>query len=852
MMNPFLFLVGLRYFKQRKSRALLHVWGVSLGVAMIVAVAVTNHSIQTAYSTLLSNVAGEANVEITGQGGDPIHDDLFDEVVTVDDVIAAAPVIRGYMDVIHHEERLSMYVLGIDPEIDEEIRTYPMEEGTLPDRQSVTITVELADRLDVEIGDSVEMIGSSGRTEFTVSGIMTNAGIGQTNLGMFGVVHLSAAQELLHLDRQLTAIDVASSLDADAATEHLSEILGDRVQVGQHTDKNKTLDQMMEGLTFLLYFSSVISVLTAIFVIYNNLYAIMNERRYDFAIFRSIGVRRNKIFINLLIEAVGLGVLGSIIGVLFAYGMAYVMATDLVDSVLSAFNISIQYPVIRISDIVLGVAVGVGSTISASLLPASQVLSITPADIFRSAKIQLSRKSKSRHIISLFLIMIGCVGLYLVYVHSWTVFEVDLLLIMMFFVIVLLLGVLRFIPDLIFITKKMLPLSLQKIFGINGRLAGDHLTRNYNRTTVTLAALVTSITFLVSIASYSNSFSQMLTDWVDGTLGWDLRVSTDIDPEARILLPLSLSEDIEEIEGVEYASPQRFTFVEDADAAPIQLSIFEMDRFEEYTHVEIIEGPVDHATLFDLLVEGHHVAITTVTANKFDLKPGDLITLNTPKGLVDFHVVAILGGYSPSTGEIYMDHALYQKFWKDDTVDAFAIRLQSGYSHKEVLEKIQAKFGEERGVVTQSHADFKQSVLDVSSSAFQQINGLLFFAVLVAGLGVFNALLISVRERAKEIGTFRAMGMRKGRVQAIYCIEGFVTGIYGGIIGSIFGSLLYVYIIFWNRKFEGLSLDLISPGQSILSAVVLAALVALVASFWPARKAANTNIVHNLRESSQG
>lgn len=849
-MNPFFFFIGLRYFKQRKSRALLHVWGISLGVAMIVAVAVTSHSIQTAYSTLLSNVAGDADIEITGTDGGPIDSDVVDKVIADREVIAAAPVIRGYMDAVHQGERLSVYVLGIDPQMDEKIRTYTLAEGSLPDRQSVTITQALADQLDAGVGDSVEVIGSSGKSELTVSGIMTNAGIGQTNLGMFGVVHLSEAQELFHLRDQLTAIDVASNLDSEAAAAHFADVIGDHVQAGQHTDKNKTLDQMMEGLTFLLYFSSVISMLTAIFVIYNNLYAIVNERRYDFAVFRSIGVRRSKLFVNLLIEAVGLGVLGSVIGVMFAYGIAYAMATDLVDSVLSAFNIAIQYPVIRRSDLVLGLCVGVGGTILASILPAAQVLSITPADIFRTVKMPLGKKATSRHAITLICIATGCAGLFLVYADAWTVFEADRLLVMMFFVIVLLLGVLRLIPDLILLTKRVLPLSLQKMFGISGRLAGDHLTRNYNRTTVTLAALVTGVTFLVAIHSYSNSFSHLLTNWVEDTIGWDLRVSTNADPEASILLPLSLSADIEEIEGVDYASPQRFTFVEDASAASLQLSIFEMDHFREYTHLDIFDGPNDHAALFDLLEEGQHVAITTVTAQKFDLHPGDRITLNTPKGLENFLVVAILGGYSPSTGEVYMDHALYQQFWDDGTADAFAIRLKPGYSHEAVSEEIQATFGEERGLVTQGHADFKQSVLDVSSSAFQQINGLLFFAVLVAGLGVFNALLISVRERAQEIGTFRAIGMRKSHVQAIYSIEGFVTGLYGGIIGSALGSLLYAYIVYWNRKFEGLSLDLLSPGPSILSAVVISAFVALAASLWPARKAANMNIVRNLRDEA--
>lgn len=71
-------------------------------------------------------------------------------------------------------------------------------------------------------------------------------------------------------------------------------------------------------------------------------------------------------------------------------------------------------------------------------------------------------------------------------------------------------------------------------------------------------------------------------------------------------------------------------------------------------------------------------------------------------------------------------------------------------------------------------------------------------ALLICAVGIVNAMLISVAERYKEIGTIKCLGAMNRHVLAIFLIEGFLLGLIGGVIGSITGwgiATLWQYLL---------------------------------------------------------
>jgi putative ABC transport system permease protein len=116
----------------------------------------------------------------------------------------------------------------------------------------------------------------------------------------------------------------------------------------------------------------------------------------------------------------------------------------------------------------------------------------------------------------------------------------------------------------------------------------------------------------------------------------------------------------------------------------------------------------------------------------------------------------------------------------------------------------------------------------------------------IACLGIIVALLASVLERTREIGTLRAIGMLRRQIYGVVVLESTLMGLAGGILGSVAG------IFAGWINLEGFFVANIGsakyylPFSAILWALLLSAGLSALAGMIPARKAANTNIVEAL------
>jgi putative ABC transport system permease protein len=114
-------------------------------------------------------------------------------------------------------------------------------------------------------------------------------------------------------------------------------------------------------------------------------------------------------------------------------------------------------------------------------------------------------------------------------------------------------------------------------------------------------------------------------------------------------------------------------------------------------------------------------------------------------------------------------------------------------------------------------------------------------ALLVGGIGIMNMMLVSVRERTREIGIRKSVGADPWRVQTQFLIEAVVLGILGGIAGVLAGlasTRLISTLAGWQT--------LVSP-SSLIVAVAVALAVALFFGFYPARRAARLDPIAALR-----
>ena len=134
-------------------------------------------------------------------------------------------------------------------------------------------------------------------------------------------------------------------------------------------------------------------------------------------------------------------------------------------------------------------------------------------------------------------------------------------------------------------------------------------------------------------------------------------------------------------------------------------------------------------------------------------------------------------------------------------------------------------------------------------STFSSITGLLTvllggiasISLLVGGIGIMNIMLVSVRERTREIGIRKAIGARNSDILFQFLVEALVLSLLGGVIGIALGvgaSALIGQIAGWGFIFNPLT---------VVVAVGFSLGVGVVFGVWPARAAARLDPITSLR-----
>ncbi|WP_075363866.1 ABC transporter permease [Desulfosporosinus metallidurans] len=112
--------------------------------------------------------------------------------------------------------------------------------------------------------------------------------------------------------------------------------------------------------------------------------------------------------------------------------------------------------------------------------------------------------------------------------------------------------------------------------------------------------------------------------------------------------------------------------------------------------------------------------------------------------------------------------------------------------------------------------------------------------LVVGGIGIMNVMLVSVRERTKEIGTRRALGARKKDVLRQFLFEAIGISVFGGLLGVGLGEVVIPLLKY-------LEIEAIRSMQGLLIAFAFSGIVGIFFGFYPATKAADSNPIEALR-----
>ncbi len=221
-------------------------------------------------------------------------------------------------------------------------------------------------------------------------------------------------------------------------------------------------------------------------------------------------------------------------------------------------------------------------------------------------------------------------------------------------------------------------------------------------------------------------------------------------------------------------------------------------------------------------------------------------------GSTEFTIVGILddadGFGTQGTAYIPMDTA-FKYIAVSPYLSSITVQTISEEIVPEVTANLTALLKARHNITGDREADFvitdASQLLDAIGTVQQFLSlllgGIASISLVVGGIGIMNIMLVSVRERTREIGIRRAIGAQQSQILTQFLIEAIVLSLVGGIIGVIIGEVVAYFLAQlgqWNFA--------LSPTM-ILASLGFSMFVGVVFGVWPARTASKLKPVEALR-----
>ena len=394
-------------------------------------------------------------------------------------------------------------------------------------------------------------------------------------------------------------------------------------------------------------------------------------------------------------------------------------------------------------------------------------------------------------------------------------------------------------------------------------------------TWISLIGITLAVFALVATLAVRSGFRAEFVDTILGanahvTLYNTVTVTADGQSTRAIDDYTDLAARIATVPGVTHAAPLvrgQAMSAKDGQTAAAEVLGITLDDLKTIPRVADASVAIGNIDDFD-----QGIAIGSGVAQQLGAEVGDSVRLISANGVKtafgtsprvnSYKVVYIFsaGRYDIDRTRIYMPFAEAQSYFNREGV---ADEIEIMVEHPEQVDDLTVpllKAGGERAMLwswRDSSGSFLRA-LDIEDNVMFVILSIL---VLIAAMNIISGLIMLVKNKGRDIGILRTMGLTEGSILRIFFICGASTGLVGTVAGVALGCLFAVYIdpIFslvnyisgggvWDPSIRGIyALPAKLQLNDVLSAVSLSLFLSFVVTLFPARRAARMNPVEALR-----
>ena len=862
-----------------KIRTATTILGVALGIAVVVAIQLTNASSVRGFETALETVAGKTAVEIVGTGG--IDETVLPSLGWLREYGVVSPVIEGNaalvvgdLQELSRRDMEAVRVLGIDILRDMPFREYqlldvgsPSAQGAtgdkdssrsddittqkfleiLTDERSIVISEKLARRRGLVIGSEMRMMFGDRVAPYVIRGLLKDEGPARVLDGNFVLMDIAAAQFAFARLGRIDRLDVLlhpgqKGADLNASLEAIAARMPPGLTAQRPSRRGEQVETMLAAFHSNLTALSWIALIVGLFLVYNTVTISVVARRQDIGTLRALGLTRRKVLLLFLGEAAALAVAGIVLGL----GLARLLADAAV--AMTSATVSTIYiatasapPDMNWGHVWLGVAIGLPLSLLAAAIPALEASRVEPTAAMRGHDtLDMRLRLRPTMLIAPLAVLVLAFGLaQLGPVNGRPLFGY-----LASFAIVVGAGLL--VPAIMFGLARAGRLILRRHLGVEGLLAHANLTSAIPRLSISVAALSVSLSMMVAIAIMIGSFRDTVVYWVGQTLQADLFVGPGIRP--TVGQEQTLSPDV-------IAAVQRHPAVTAIDSFrnvdlvyDNRLTVLGAGTFEVVLEhgALLFKSPANARDAVRQAIGHDSVLISEAFSNKFHKRDGDTLSLQTPKGMRDFQVAAVYYDYSNDRGVVIMDVGTFRQYFGDLAPTGIAAFLKDDADPEVVRTEMLASLDEGHRAFIFSNRTLRNEVLRIFDSTFAITYALELIAIVVAMLGVAGTLLTLVLERRRELSLLRLTGADRKQVRRMVIIEAALIGAVSQGIGLTMGfalSMVLIYVI--NVQSFGWTIQFHLPTAFLIQSSIAVVIATSIAGIYPARRAAQLVLSHD-------
>jgi putative ABC transport system permease protein len=843
-------LVLLRQLQAARARVALTALGIVLGVAVVFAVQVVNASVLGAFHHSIADISGKAKLSVGATVG--VDEDALERVRAVAGVEAAIPIIElSVRDVRAHAQ---LALLALDTLSNPEARGQDIAADDahvddvmsfLNDPHGVLITPAYAKRTGVKVGDKLLLDTSGGRSEFTIHGTLEPRGVATVYGGDILVMDVYSAQVAFDRGRRFDRIDVvpASGVEAAGLANRIERALDSKVPVSRPEQRTVEAERLLAGFRLALTLASVVAVFVGGFIIYNSLAIAVAQRRREIGILRALGTTRGQVLALFLGEALLIGVVGAAFGLALGVFLAR-GSLGLVTATVSALYVPIKLGAVIIRPQAAGVAaaLGIAAAMLAAFVPARRAASIDPVGAMsrtlQPADVTVSSSSASLRIVSVVLFVAMLIASAAHACQQST---------LAFAVAGLLSLAAAFVAPVVAALVGQIAQRYAKRVGPTALLAAMSFARNRGRNAVSTAALGMALANVVNVDTLIDSIKGTTDAWLGRSFRADVFVfaGTEVHAKFEHPLPESLRAELAALPHVEFV--QAFRMLQRSfRGQPFYLMAEDFEGYRRYNELAVVAGDLSLAR--PQLEAGTAVAASEAFARSFGVGLGDSVTLDTPAGPQLFRIALIYTDYRADIGILFTTRSAYKRIFRDDLVDLYSVYLAEGTAADATRTLISERFGARYGLMALGSTQYKRDLVGLVDRSMSLSRATELVAVVVAGLGIINALFVGVFDRRREIGLLRALGTATRQLHRVVLIEALLIACSAALLGLLLGTVLSAYMVLEALRIEvGWHIRLHLSGWVYAEAFVLAIPIACLAAWWPMRWAGRLEIVDALQ-----